>query len=43
MFSTPQYKLYQANICPLKKKKQQRTNNRTFYKYKKSKTDFFVR
>ena len=30
------YKLYQYDICPLQKKTQKRTNNRTFYKYKKS-------
>ena len=43
MFSTAEYKLYQADICLLKKKIQQRTNNHAFHKYKKSKTDFLVR
>ena len=37
------YKLYQYDICPLQKKTQQRINNRTFYKYKKSERDFLIR
>ena len=36
MVLQPKYKLYQYDICPLQKKTQQRTNNRTFYKYKKT-------
>ena len=43
MVLQPKYKLYQYDICPLQKKTQQRTNNRTFYKYKKSERDFLVR
>ena len=42
MVLQPKYKLYQYDICPLQKKTQQRTNNRTFYKYKKSERDFLV-
>ena len=43
MVLQPKYKLYQYDICPPQKKTQQRTNNRTFYKYKKSERDFLVR
>ena len=43
MVLQPKYKLYQYDICPLQKKTQQRTNNRTFYKYKKTERDFLVR
>ena len=43
MFSTAEYKLYQADISPLQKKKQQQKNNRTFYKYIKSEREFLVR
>ena len=42
MMLQPKYKLYQYDIYPLQKKTQQRTNNRTFYKYKKSERDFLV-
>ena len=42
MMLQPKYKLYQYDIYPLQKKTRQRTNNRTFYKYKKSERDFLV-
>ena len=42
MMLQPKYKLYQYDIYPLQKKTQQRKNNRTFYKYKKSERDFLV-
>ena len=42
MMLQPKYKLYQYDIYPLQKKTQQRTNNSTCYKYKKSERDFLV-
>ena len=42
MFSTAEYKLYQSDISPLQKKKQQQKKNVHSYKYKSLKENFLL-